>query len=64
MVLVCPGCQSKVVTATGYPLAMVACGNCGTDIQVPKDGESAADPAPTVKVLPEPKRGWWHRLFG
>ena len=58
MILVCPKCQSKVVTVTGYPLATVACGNCGTEVRVP--GSDLDRPPPAEP----PKRGWWRWLFG
>jgi hypothetical protein len=64
MVVVCPQCQSKVVTVTGYPLDTVACGNCGTEIPVPKDSASSREAAPQVTHEPEPKTSWWRRLFG
>ena len=61
MVLVCPKCQSKVVTVTGYPLDTVACGNCGTEIRVPESGQNQPPPPPPAEP---PKRSWWRRLFG
>jgi DNA-directed RNA polymerase subunit RPC12/RpoP len=63
MVLVCPQCQSKVVTVTGYPLETVACGNCGTEIRLPKVAEGSADPTKQAEHKPEQK-SWWRRLFG
>lgn len=62
MVLVCPGCQAKVVTVTGHPLDTVACGNCGTEFPVPPDPD-APRPAPPASEPPAP-RSWWRRLFG
>jgi DNA-directed RNA polymerase subunit RPC12/RpoP len=64
MVLVCPQCESKVVTPTGYPLEKVACGNCGTEITVPKEPKGPADPTEQATSEAESKKSWWRRLFG
>jgi hypothetical protein len=63
MVLTCPQCEAKVVTVTGYPLATVTCGNCGTEINVPSASENAGGASQRTESKPDEK-SWWRRLFG